>query len=357
MPHTVSGTESRATAPDLAAPSSRREPPRSSPSRLSPAPTWASSRWLAFLGLALAELVALWVRVGSVPSDAALANAAALVRNEWRPSDAVVIAPDWADPLLRQQLGDLMGVKVAAREDLAPFDRLWVLSLRGRRAPEAPPREPDFRRAIANVVVERYDLAPSPVLSDLVDALPNAAVEFLQEGVPVPCRYMPRASGIQRGGLGFGPAVPRARFVCGAGSGSTWVGTTVIEDLSLAPRRCVLTQPRPNEPVRIRYQNVPLGRELVLYAGLYYEDERNETGAPVTLRVYIDGRERAAFVHRDGDGMKRYVLEMQPNALTAGQAAAPARADLSLEIEADDNIRRSFCWAGSTRDAQRREAP
>jgi hypothetical protein len=135
------------------------------------------------------------------------------------------------------------------------------------------------------------------------------------------------------------------------------VGVTVIEDLALKPRRCVLTPPRTNEPVSITYKDVHLGSELVIYAGLYYEDERSEVGAPVTLRVLVNGQERARFVHEDGDGMKRYELGTQATPFQAGQARPPARGDLRLEVSAPDAIRRSFCWAGSIRDARRREAP
>ena len=325
----------------------------SSSSRLSPAPKWASAHWLALIGLALAEVTALWVRQRSVLSLEDYEAAAALVREQWQSNDAVVIAPEWADPLLRLTLGDRMGVKVAARTDLAPFERLWVLSLRGERAPEAPERAPDFHKQARGIVVDRYDFAPSPVQFDFVDALPSAGVEVQVEQQWLPCAYRERVPGPQRGGLGAGPAQPRQRFTCEGPGGSSLVGVTVIEDLSLQPRRCVLTPPRPNEPVAVSYKDVPLSGELVVYAGLYYEDERNEVGVPITLRVLVNGQERASFVHEDGDGMKRYQLD-----LADGQDRGVTRGDVRFEVSAPDAIRRgSFCWAGSLRDARRREAP
>jgi hypothetical protein len=363
MPRTVSGDERSDSVRDTSG--SPSEPRASAPpallvaasSRLSPAPKWASARWLALIGIALAELAALWVRQRNVPELDDYAAAAAIVRKDWRSNDAVVIAPEWADPMLRLVLGDRMGLKLAGRADLASFERLWVLSLRGARAPEAPPRPPDFSKLERGIVVERYDFAPSPVQLDLVDALPSASVEFQQGEQQIPCAYMERFSGAQRGGLGAGPAAPRQRFACEGPSGSSFVGVTVIEDLALKPRRCVLTPPRTNEPVSITYKDVHLGSELVIYAGLYYEDERSEVGAPVTLRVLVNGQERARFVHEDGDGMKRYELGTQATPFQAGQARPPARGDLRLEVSAPDAIHRSFCWAGSIRDARRREAP
>jgi hypothetical protein len=135
------------------------------------------------------------------------------------------------------------------------------------------------------------------------------------------------------------------------------VGTTVIEDLALMPRRCVLTPPRPNEPVSITYKDVHLGNELVVYASLYYEDERHRVGVPVTMRVFVNERLRATFVHQDGDGTKRFQLDLRAFPFSPGEGRVPLRGDLRLEVTAPDSIRRSYCWSGSIRDAQRREAP
>jgi len=193
---------------------------------------------------------------------------------------------------------------------------------------------------------------------DLVDALPSASVELRVADARVPCTYFERGGGAQRGGLGTGPALPRQRFMCESSeAGQTSVGATIIEDLNLVPRRCVLTPPRPNEPVSITYKDVHLGHELVVYAGLYYEDERYRVGVPVTMRVFVNERERATFVHEDGDGTKRYQLDLRSFPLEPGQSRAPSRGDLRLEVSAPDSIRRSYCWAGSIRDARRREAP
>jgi hypothetical protein len=280
--------------------------------------------------------------------------AAAVVREHYETDDALVIAPDWADPLLRLHLGDRISSKVAGRNDLAAFERLWVLSFRGARAPEAPTRRPDFRRLVQGISVERYDFAPSPVVLDLVDALPAASVDVKTGAGTVACQFRERVGGPQRGGLGFGPVAPRQRFVCDTPGESSWVGTTIIEDLSLKPRRCILQRPRPNEPVSVTYRDVHLGSELVLYAGLYYEDERNEVGVPVTMRVSINGRQRAQFVHRDGEGTKRYQLDTRQ---AVEQGTASLRGDVRIEVSASDAIKRSFCWSGSIRDARRKEAP
>lgn len=317
-----------------------------------PAPRWASPWWLAFLGLAFAEVVALTVRVSRVPPEDDWATAAALVRSRFESSDAITVAPSWADPLLRLHLGDRISAKLAGRADLASFERLWVLSIRGQRAPEAPAREPDFRQVFGRVAVSRYDLGPSPVVLDLVDALPSASVDYTRRGERIPCELRDRVGGPSRGGLGFGPVPPRQRFVCDANRQGHWVGTTIIEDLSLAPRRCVLQRPQGPEPISVTYRDIHLGTRLVLHAGLDYHDERNETGVPVTLRVLIDGREVDRIVHRDGDGFARYEIDTQKH-----REGASARGELRLEVTAQDSRKRSFCWSATIQDARRKEAP
>jgi hypothetical protein len=353
-----SSNESQEIPEDPGQPPAPPESTGSASSRLAPAPKWASARWLAFLGVALAEVCALWVRKSQVRSESDYRAAAAIVRRDLQSTDAIAVAPNWADPLLRLHLGDRIGLKVAGRADLAPFERLWVLSLRGARADEAPARAPDFHIVTHGISVDRYDFAPSPVVFDLVDALPSASVDIRVGEQRVPCSYFERSGGPQRGGLGAGPAAPRQRFVCQSSeAGQTHIGTTIVEDLALMPRRCVLTPPRPNEPISITYIDVHLGSELVVYASLYYEDERHQVGVPVTMRVFVNERLRASFVHEDGDGTKRYQLDLRSFPFEGGQQRAPLRGDLRLEVSAPDSIRRSYCWSGSIRDAKRGEAP
>src|SRR5690349_10489125 len=107
------------------------------------APRWASPRWPMFHGLAVAEVVALAVRAQRLPPESDWLEAAQLVRGQLESSDAITVAPAWADPLLRLYLGDRITPRIAGRSDLASFERLWVLSIRGHESPEAPPRAPD----------------------------------------------------------------------------------------------------------------------------------------------------------------------------------------------------------------------
>lgn len=315
-----------------------------------PAPRWASPWWLLFLALAVAEVVALGVREHRVPTEADWASAADYVRSELRSSDAVTVAPGWADPLLRLYLGGQLSTRIVGRSDLAPFDRLWVLSIRGAHAADAPRRLPDEEAVFGRVRVERYDLGRSPVLVDLVQALPTARVTIQRDGVDQQCPLRTFPPVPSRGGLGSGVIAPRQRFQCDFERPWLWVGETVIEALDLAPRHCIWTHPQGSEPVSITYPNVRLGSRVVLYGGLDYHDERDQNKAPVRMRVLVNEREVASFMHEDGDGMARYEVDLG----RVFGARLPVRGDLRIEVTSEQPFRRSFCWTGTVRQGARR---
>jgi len=315
-----------------------------------PAPRWASPWWLLFLALAVAEVVALGVREQRVPAESDWASAAEYVRGKLEPRDAVTVAPAWADPLLRLYLGDRITTKIAGRSDLDGFERLWVLSIRGAHAPDSPQRDPDGEDIFGRVRVERYDLGRSPVLLDLVDALPTARVEMRRDGIDEPCPLRTFPPAPTRGGLGGGIVAPRQRFQCDFERPWLWVGQTVIEALDLAPRRCIWTHPQGPEPISITYPNVPLGSRIVLHGGLDYHDERDQDKAPVDLRVLVNGREVGRFVHEDGDGMARYEVDLS----RALGAELPVRGDVRIEVSTAEPFRRSFCWVASVQQGARR---
>ncbi|MDB4972390.1 MAG: hypothetical protein JWN48_731 [Myxococcaceae bacterium] len=323
-----------------------------------PAPRWASPWWLLFLGLAIAEVVALGVREHRVPTETDWAGAADYVRSQLAAQDAITVAPGWADPLLRLYLGDRMTAKISGRSDLAAFERLWVLSIRGANAPDAPKRAPNFSQTFGRVRVERFDLGPSKVLVDLVDAIHDARVTRRIEGIDDPCILRTFPPSVLQGGLGGGIVAPRQRFQCDFERHWLWVGQTLIESLDLSPRRCVWSHPQGADPISITYPDIPLGTRIVLYGGLDYHDERDREKGPVTLRVLLNEREIGSFVHRDGDGMARYEIDLRRE-LGAAQPGAtlPQRGDLKLEVSAAEPYRRSFCWAGSTQSGVRKEAP
>jgi hypothetical protein len=295
--------------------------------------------WLVFLGLAAAELIGHWVVRARVVPDEDWARAAAVVRAEHRPGDLIVAAPEWADPLVRRELGDRISLEDAGRSDLAQHERLWVLSIRGHRPEVAPDAPPTLNRQVGRVRVLRWDLEPSPVLYDFTEHVEEARVTIRAGGEDRPCPW--RRTGRPRGGgLGAGPITPGERHVCDPRRGWLWVGTTILDDLDLRPRYCIWQHPAGPEPIRATFPDVPLGERLVLYGDLYYEHERHREHGPVHVAVRVNGEVVGRMVHRDGDGWKRMV------AATGGRGA---RGEVTVEVTAPNPHLRTFCWAATTR--------
>lgn len=297
---------------------------------------FSSLPWVLLLAFPLLEVGAHAVTRMRVPSVADYRAAAAFVRGEFRARDLVVAAPGWTDPLVRQVLGDRIDQAMAGRSDVAGYERLWALSIRGARPPEAPRGEPELARSFGRVQVLRWALGESPVQFDFVAQSKQAQVRWVGPRGSGPCelRRTPAARG---GGLGVGVLAPEWRFWCGPGS--AWVGQVVMEDLDLQPRHCVYHPPAQSKRVQVSYRDVPLGDELVLYAGLYYEHERMRKGGPIMVRVLAGERELGRMVHDDGDGWKKLVLD------TAGGGLG----DVTFEVSAPESPARHFCWAASTR--------
>ena len=286
--------------------------------------------WIALIALPVTEVALHFRARAAVPAESDWQRAAQLVRSELKPRDLIVSAPGWTDPLLRAVLGDRIGPAMAGRSDLAGFERLWSLSIRGARPVEASSRAPALHKVFGQVTVERYELGPSSVRSDLVDRIASAEVSSGSRTCPLKRLSAPRG-----GGLGNGVLPPLERFQCDA---STWMAEVVLEDLSITPRRCVFQPPGVGAPTRVLLRGVELSDQLVFYGGLYYEHERMRQGAPVVVTVLANGKPIGTLTHRDGDGWKKLEWKTQPGLV-----------DLAIEVRSTSRKQRGFCWAASVR--------
>lgn len=295
--------------------------------------------WIALLAFALLEVSAHAYTRARVPAPSDFENAARFVRGQLQPRDLIAAAPGWTDPIVRQVLGDRIDLAMAGRSDTARYERLWALSIRGARPPEAPAGAAELTREFGRVRVLRWQLGPSPVLYDFVEHVRDAQVSVVDRGQPRPCawREYPAPRG---GGLGFGVLPPVERFGCEPSRRGTYVAPVVMEDLSITPRRCVVAPPYGLQPLRVAFSDVPLGRRIVVYGGIYYEHERMREGAEVLLRVTVDGREAGSLRHADGDGWKRVEI-----------ATAPGRGEVAFEVTSRNPFKRTFCWAATTRSS------
>jgi hypothetical protein len=301
--------------------------------------------WTVALGLVLVvsalELIAHALIVTHVPEDADYRAAAEFIRSQFMPRDLITAAPGYIDPLVRLHLGDRISLAMAGRSDDAAYERMWVVSARGAIPKDAPSGTPELEHAFGRLRVLRYKLGKSTVLMDFVQNLPSAEVSIARNGGVQRC--LRRTGGVPRGGgLGRPVLMPIAeRFECDAGRPWLFVGSIVMEDLSNTPRFCVWQHPQDNDPISVRFEDVPLGDELVFYGGVYYEHERMREGGPIQVDVSIDGRRRGGMTHRDGEGWRREVMS---TGTSEGQ-----RGEVRIDVRAANPDKRSFCWAASTR--------
>jgi hypothetical protein len=301
--------------------------------------------WIAALGLVLTvpalELIAHALIVTHVPADDDYQAAAEFIRSQFAPRDLITAAPGYIDPLLRLHLGDRISPAMAGRSDDAAYERIWVVSARGALPKDAPKGKPELEQAFGRLRVLRWKLGKSRLLMDFVQNLPAAEVSMLRNGSELRCPR--RTGGLPRGGgLGRPVLMPIAeRFECDARQPWLFVGSIVMEDLSNAPRFCVWQHPQGDDPIRVRFDDVPLGDELVFYGGVYYEHERMREGGPIEVDISIDGQRRGGMTHHDGDGWRREVIS---SGSSEGQ-----RGRVQIDVRAANTDKRSFCWAASTR--------
>lgn len=233
------------------------------------------ARPVAALPAALLVVVALWEVVAtrcdatSVPGDDAWRAAAAEVRAGYHPGDLVVFAPDWVDPTGRLHVGDLIPVDVAARMDAAKFGRIWELSIRGAHHRDTAGLEPVSETTHDGVTVRRFERSPAVVVADLRDRLPTV---IATGGAP----------------------------------------TLALAEVGFEPHRCIQVTPAPGQPARLTFPDVPLGSELVGYAGLADVFTRRDIRAPGTLAVEIGGTVVAQVSPGVDDGWVRFAAKTTP---------------------------------------------
>ncbi|MEM6961332.1 MAG: hypothetical protein AAF550_06255, partial [Myxococcota bacterium] len=293
----------------------------------------------------LIESIALGITKQRVPSEDDWMRASDHIRRQSLAGDGTVVAPSWADPLLRLHLGNRMSLGDAAPSDISAYERLWVVSSRGALHPweeiaASRTSEPPNRWDFGLLSVRLWQPLRSPLLYDFVAHVEEANVQFVEGSLP---RHCPLERRGVRGGSGLfqGPMAPGTRHVCDRKRSWLWVGATVIEDLELKPRRCVWMHPAGREPVSILYEQVPRGSHVVVYAGLYYIHEREGQGGPVTLSVRSGSEAIGQLVHHDGDGWKRMVAKMPEH--------GAAFVDVTFEATAPDPHFRTLCWAATMR--------
>ncbi len=286
------------------------------------------------------ELVAhLWQTSAAVAPESDWSAAREVVKGKAKPEDLVLFAPTWADAVGRQTFGDeIATLDREAFPDVTRFPRAFEVSIRGKHRDElAGWREVGRDRVGAVTITTLENPAPVKILDDLVRHVnPQGMVAQRTDGPrESDCAY--QQGGGQAAGLGFGMAVPDARFACPGGG---FVGVSVLEPIDYLPRKCIYAAPIGGGTIlRIRFANVAFGRALHGHHGLYSEHERG--GSPVALLFKAGDKTLGRVVHNDGDGWKGFELDTRD--------LEGKRGELVAEITASNGARRQYCFEADTR--------
>jgi hypothetical protein len=274
--------------------------------------------------LAVVETTVALVAPALAPTEADWAAAAAAVRAGFRPGDLIAAAPAWADPILRQHLGDLIPPEVAARMDDDRFARLWEVGQRGAHAPAAPwaaatvARDERFGRL-------RVRLLERPAEAVTYDFAAHAAEARVSRrdaaGAVVDC-------------------LPAGERVACPGTGSVLLRRQLVEvDQKL--REALLTEPLPRAALAIEFPAVPLGRTLVIATGLHDTWMRKAARGTVEARLTVGDQTTVLPLTTDDSAWTRTRVDTSSR---AGQTA-PVR----LEITSADPYDRFFAFAAEAR--------
>jgi hypothetical protein len=264
------------------------------------------------------------------------------VRALRQPGDLIVVAPRWAEPLARQQLGDeLMPIADLARPDISRYGTAVEISILDERdAALSGWREVERREHGPWVLRRLTNPQPSTVVVDFVDRVAPDLLSVAIGPASAPCGYRADAP-LRAGGLGGHPTFPRQRFQCPGGSFFN-VGVTVIADQDFRPRRCIWAHPPRRGALHLSFPDVPLGNVIAGHGGMYWIVERERRGAPVELEVIVDGEPVGTAVHHDGDGWAGFEIAL-------GAHAGAEAADVQFAVRSADHRHRHYCFEAHSR--------
>ncbi len=249
--------------------------------------------------------------------------AAAEVRAGFTAGDLIVFAPGWVDQIGRAWLGDLIPVEMAGRSDADRYARVWVVSIRGARAPEAAGARLARTTQHGRVRVTLYDKTAQPLVWDFTAHADEARVTQSLPGTPAraatPCYGDP-----QNGWRCAGSHVERRTL-----------------EVDYRPRRGLLVPADGARTTHVDFAEAPLGGTLVVYAGMHDYYARKNAEGPVDFRVAVDGKELLAARVGNGDGWRRFDLDTR--------AFAGGRHAVRFDVSAANSAWRSFGFHAEAR--------
>lgn len=303
-------------------------------------------RW-AFAAVPLVGVVELGLHLmqtHAAPTEADWARAKLEIALTAKPEDLVVVAPDWVDPLAREELGaEILTIEREARPDDTRFARAIELSMRGKHLREFDGWKISASKDVGPFVLTTYqNPAPAKVIDDLLGHMKSGKMKVFRlerpDGYGWGAQCARQQLGSETGNIGFGPGIPADRFVC---SGGEFVGITILTDMDYVPRRCFFAPPPGNAALRVEFSDVHFGKALHGHHGISVHAERDLTGAPVNLLFRVGPKILGKYVHRDGDGWKGFEADTTDLDGTVGE--------LAVEVSTTNGANRQYCFEADTR--------
>ena len=233
----------------------------------------------ALVALAIWEVLTLASAGRSAAAPADWQAVAAAIPATLGSDQLVVFAPRWIDPVGRRWLGARLTLDQVARIDTVRYRQIWEVSIRGADAPELAGESPASVETFGPIRVRRFERRAPAVTWSLAE------------------------------------------------------GTRICE-IDFEPRRGVpLILRAPYAQARRKFERVPLGTELQVYAGLDDYQKRSRNRSAALVRLMVDDREVAHRTIGNGDGWAALpVVATEPGAHDVEVVARVQRADGPVDL-------------------------
>lgn len=281
---------------------------------------------LALLAVLAWEVAATLVHSSAAPTDGDWRTAAAGLRMLHKAGEPILVAPQWAERVARQHLGDMLDIEMASLADVDRFARVWELSSRGSRHRWLDGASPKRTWRFGRIRLALFIRQAEHVLFDFRARIDAAEVDLVGDS---------KQSCSRRG----------KRFLCDRRHSWSWVGQRLME-IGYRPYTCIYAHPSPAKRLRIKFDNVPLGGRIVGYTGIgdfisRRDISRQHIEAPVLFQLFV------------GDTLVHSVRHQNEWPFTRFEAStdkyASAKHHVRFEISAPNTQARTFCFHAEAR--------
>jgi hypothetical protein len=292
----------------------------------------ASERWLrrgeaAFVVLAAILSLGFWILLpGRLPSDDDYRTAAAYIAQGFKPGDAVLLYPAWAEHWrMFLDVSPVLAVPHPDLEDLTRTRRVWLAGL-----PDVPRSDYDH---VAGRMALRYHALDAPRrfghLAVNLYENPGYAEPIFDFRAEVPRAHVR---------LGNDPCPWDGRaHRCRA---APWVHVAdELHEIEFLPRHCIWAHPAGATPLIIEYDGVPLGRRIRIRGGISTQVawRKDPNWGPLTFAVYVGGTQAGSMTIEVADGQEQ-TLDVD----TSGSAGSTRDVVFTVSAPRPDN--RQFCF-------------